>query len=695
MKTGNSIRRKLFLSHFLAVLLVSGSIGSYFYFNAAQSLMQSLQSRLRNSAALVAEALDADTFRLIRTPEDRSLPAYEANLRRLRAFRTTNPDIAFLYVMRLEGGRVFFVVDSDESADQALPGREYRDVVPTLIAGFRVASVDPQIYTDQWGAFMSGYAPLPGTAGELMVGLDMRANEVQRKYRRLRTSGLVSLAGSLLLAVVFSRMLSRHFTTPINLLISRCRAIAAGQLDGQISSHTADELDDLVEAFNSMSARLAQSREDNRLAATDLREARDDLESRVQQRTRDLVALNEQLKHEIEERRKAEDSRNQIEQQMQNVQRLESLGVMAGGIAHDYNNLLAAILGNAEIAESLLPQDAPARPCLDEIRKAGGRAAELTYQMLTYSGKSRLSLGPVLLNDLLQGMQELLKASVSKKCALQFEFATGLPPMQGDADRLEQIIVNLVTNASEAIGDRPGTVAIRTGLMKSDPAFFADAYLRQTSPAEQYVCLSVEDDGPGMDDEMLSRIFEPFFSTKFPGRGLGLAAVLGIVRAHGGNIKVKSQAGKGTHIAVCFPAPTPAAAIPAPPPPANSARGDKVLVVDDEEGVRDVARRMLERQGFSVITAANGREALEVFQTRGPEIGVVLLDMTMPVMGGVEAMRGIRGLGFNVPVILASGYQAKDTIHEFGDLGLAGFVRKPFSMKEIGALVKSLLARPA
>jgi len=301
-----TIRGKLFWSHFLAVILVLGSVGTFFYLSAVDSLTKNLQARLQNSAALASQTLDAKQLTGIRTDADIGRPEYQEILQLLRSYRRTNKDIAFLYVMRRSGDRVFFVVDSDETPDQALPGREYTSVVPKLLAGFGGPSVDEKIETDEWGSFMSGYAPLRNGRGEYLVGLDMRADEVQSKLWRIRTTGAASLVFSILLAMLFSRILSGHFVLPIQALIGRCSAISRGLLDERVVLKAGGELEELVGAFNTMSSHLAVSRANNRQAEEALRMALDGLEQRVEERTRDLRGVNERLRHEVEERRKAE-----------------------------------------------------------------------------------------------------------------------------------------------------------------------------------------------------------------------------------------------------------------------------------------------------------------------------------------------------------------------------------------------------
>ncbi|MGD9947204.1 MAG: diguanylate cyclase [Desulfobulbus sp.] len=302
MKTSFPIRLKLFFSHVLAVLLVSGSIGTYFYASAAESLMEGLKERLQASAALISQMLDADKLRSVTSVTDTQQSGYIEALHVLRQLKRMNPDIAFLYVMRQEGEKVFFVVDSDESEKQALPGQEYTPAISRLIQGFTGISVDKEIVADKWGAFLSGYAPLKNGHGEYLVGIDMRADKVRGKYRDLRISGLCSLLASIVLAFLFSKYLAARFTGPIDLAIARCTAIAKGKLDEQITLSTNDELDQLLKAFNEMSAALAQSEEVKQKAFIALQRSKDELEIRVRQRTSDLNEVNTRLSHEIAQR---------------------------------------------------------------------------------------------------------------------------------------------------------------------------------------------------------------------------------------------------------------------------------------------------------------------------------------------------------------------------------------------------------
>jgi PAS domain S-box-containing protein len=391
---------------------------------------------------------------------------------------------------------------------------------------------------------------------------------------------------------------------------------------------------------------------------------------------------------DLTERKLAEQERRELEAQMQQAQKLESLGVLAGGMAHDFNNILTAIMGHAGLALADLAAESPARENLREIEHAARRASELCRQMLAYSGKGRFLVEPINLNRLVQELSHLFEFSISKKTALQYHFAENLPAIDGDAAQIRQVVMNLILNASESLEGREGTVGIATGTRVCDRAFFSGGLTKEVPPAGTYVYLEVSDTGCGMDAEKQSKIFDPFFTTKFTGRGLGLAAVLGIVRSHKGAIHVVSEPGEGTRFTVFFPASTNVPASLPPPTPGEPWCGSgTILLVDDEVSIRSVARKTMERSGFQVLTASDGREAIAIFRERASEIVCVVLDLTMPHMDGEETLRELRRIQPTVPVILTSGYSAEEITSRFAGQALAGFIEKPY---EIGVLTAKL-----
>ena len=405
---------------------------------------------------------------------------------------------------------------------------------------------------------------------------------------------------------------------------------------------------------------------------------------------------------DITEEKRAEEERLSLERQMQHAQKLESLGVLAGGIAHDFNNLLMTILGNADLAMYELSPSSPARECIEEIEKASKRAAELAKQMLAYSGKGQFVIESIDLRKLIEEMAQLIKVSTSKKAELKFHFADDMPLFDGDATQIRQIIMNLITNASEAIGDNVGVISLSTGSMECDRAYLDAGYeillagLDEALPEGLYVYLEVADTGCGMDNEAIEKVFDPFFTTKFAGRGLGLAAVLGIVRGHHGTINIYSEPDKGTTFKILFPA----SELPVSDDAIQKQNGSKaatwrgrgtILLADDEKSVFDVGKKMLNKMGFSVMAATDGHEAVEVFRKHADQIDCVLLDLTMPHMDGEQAFRELRRIRPDVKVILSSGYNEQDATQHFGDKGLAGFIQKPYVLATLRAKLMEVL----
>jgi PAS domain S-box-containing protein len=409
------------------------------------------------------------------------------------------------------------------------------------------------------------------------------------------------------------------------------------------------------------------------------------LEQRVEARTRDLASAHrlteELLLREQAARRAAEASAAQS----RHVQKLESIGVLAGGIAHDFNNLLHVILGNADLARAHLPTDSPALETLGEVIRAAHRATDLTRQLLAYSGKGAFVLRHLDLSREVREMATLLRTAISKQATLVWELDPDIPSISADETQIRQIVMNLITNASDALGDSPGKITLRTGTVRGE----------ELETAGEFVYLEVADTGIGMASETLQRIFDPFFSTKFSGRGLGLAAVMGIVEAHRGLIRIRTAPGEGTAFRVLFPAAyVEADAADSPASIRDEWRGSgTLLIVEDEEGVRAVAERMLEELGFHALTAEDGRAALKVVAAQGQRLAAVLLDLSMPHMGGPETLRRLRALQPGLPVVLMSGYTEQEVASHFleGSPGPVAFLQKPFLPSDLVAVLRRVL----
>ncbi|OPL19962.1 MAG: hypothetical protein AVO35_00455 [Candidatus Aegiribacteria sp. MLS_C] len=398
---------------------------------------------------------------------------------------------------------------------------------------------------------------------------------------------------------------------------------------------------------------------------------------------------------DITERVRAERERENLEAQIQHTQKLESLGVLAGGIAHDFNNILMAILGYADLALLDTDPGSSARTSIEEIEKAARNAADLTKQMLAYSGKGHFQISRLDLNSLIREMTHLLEISISKKAVIKFDLCEELPPIEADPSQIRQIIMNLITNASDAMEDTSGVITITTNVMECDRDYLHTAYLSDSLEEGSYVYMEVADTGCGMDRETLKRLFDPFFTTKFTGRGLGLSAVLGIVRGHGGTVKVCSEQGSGSSFKILLPA-----VLGMPDSGAETSvcgleqlQEGVVMLVDDEPSVREVGRSMLERKGYRVLLASDGREALQIFREHHDEIDCVILDLTMPHLDGDQTFREMRKIDAGVKVIISSGYNKQDVTRRFVGKGLAGFIQKPYRLSELHSRIQEVLEK--
>jgi nitrogen-specific signal transduction histidine kinase/CheY-like chemotaxis protein len=376
------------------------------------------------------------------------------------------------------------------------------------------------------------------------------------------------------------------------------------------------------------------------------------------------------------------------DEELRQTAKLESLGVMAGGIAHDFNNLLTGILGNASLlSEVVLEED---RGMADDIVLAAERAADLTRQMLAFSGKGKFQICKTDLSVLVHEMLRLAKPSIERNVEIRLDLA-GQCIVEGDPGQLQQVVMNLMINAAEAMEGRPGAMVVRTVPLEADSALLAGTFGARDAAAGAYVLLEVADNGKGMDDATMARIFDPFFTTKFTGRGLGLAAVSGIVRGHKGLMRVRSAPGEGTTFSVLFPCVSAAVAAAGKSlDPAKPGQG-VILLADDEDIVRRIGTEVLKRAGYEVRTASDGREALEIFRACHGDIDAIVLDMTMPVMNGDDALRGIHEIDASVPVIVCSGYNEVEVIRRFTAQKVGAFLQKPYTAARLLEKVQGIL----
>ena len=375
-------------------------------------------------------------------------------------------------------------------------------------------------------------------------------------------------------------------------------------------------------------------------------------------------------------------------------QKIESLGVLAGGVAHDFNNLLQAMLGHISLSLLRTPPGSPALPNMQKAEMAAERAAELTRQLLAYSGRGKFTIRQLRLDNIIEENLHLLEVAVQKSIRLDREFLPDLPPIDADAGQIQQVVMNLIINASEAIGERPGRILLRTAVRTITPDL-VEAWSLPGNPVQpgDYVMLEVTDDGSGMNPETLHRIFDPFFTTKFTGRGLGLSAVMGIIRGHHGGMQVESEVGKGTSFRLIFPRSESHSVV------REQGEGrtqevpleGTVLVIDDEADVREVVVDILREAGLRTLVAPNGEAGLEVYRSRHEEIAIVLLDLSMPGLGGRETFRRLKELDPNVRVIMSSGFSESEATIELKNLGLAGFIQKPYRWNRLTDLLREVL----
>ena len=394
---------------------------------------------------------------------------------------------------------------------------------------------------------------------------------------------------------------------------------------------------------------------------------------------------------DITEQKLAEEEHHRLQKLFFHAQKLESLGVLAGGIAHDFNNILMAILGNAGLALMRIDEKSPVLENLNRIEQAAARAADLTKQMLAYSGKGKFVVENLDLNLLIEKMPALLELSISKKAELRLNLHQHLPPVEADATQLHQIIMNLVINASEALEGNCGVINITTGCMDCDRNYLKDVWLDGSVNEGLYVYMEITDNGCGMDKETMAKLFDPFFTTKFTGRGLGMAAVLGIVKGHKGAIRVYSELGKGTAFKVLLPASDQQVDVSNHDSHTDDWQGSgTILLVDDDATVRSIGVELLKVLGFTPITADDGFEAISIYK-KTPGIAFVILDLTMPRMDGEQCFHELRQLDPEVKVIMSSGYNEQEVTQKFVGDGLSGFIQKPYKLSVLRDEIKRVV----
>ncbi|MEI6215181.1 MAG: response regulator [Desulfuromonadales bacterium] len=392
----------------------------------------------------------------------------------------------------------------------------------------------------------------------------------------------------------------------------------------------------------------------------------------------------------ISDRKKDEEERHRLEQQFQQTQKLESLGVLAGGIAHDFNNILSIILGHCFMSRDATSEEAQ-RTHLLQIEGAANRAADLCRQMLAYAGKNPLVQNRLDVRSMVNDITKMLQSAIKKNVAIELDLTSDQPEIMGDASQIQQIAMNLIINAAEAIGDDNGTIRITLATIEFDENRTDEDFLGREIPAGRYICLEVVDTGCGMDEITQKRIFEPFYTTKFTGRGLGMSAILGIIKSHQGALQLTSVPGEGTTFKVFLPLSEAMTEGDIPVPVASVVEPGcgTILLVDDEEALRSIGAELLEAMGYTALTASNGARALEIFRQRSGEIDLLMLDLIMPELGGVATYHEVRKLSATVPVVICSGYGVEEVLEIIETDSAAGFMQKPYRPDELRKLLTS------
>jgi len=392
----------------------------------------------------------------------------------------------------------------------------------------------------------------------------------------------------------------------------------------------------------------------------------------------------------------AGEEKERMIRQVEHTQRLESLGVLAGGVAHDFNNILAVILGNASLMKRTLANDAKLERHLQRIVEASEKASLLCQQMLAYSGQGQMKVHALNMTELSQSITSLLEVALGSGVTLAYDLDESLPVIDADEAQMQQVVMNLVINASEAMGDAGGHIELKTSVRQILPedlqASVGEPEVRLSEP---YVCLEVSDNGCGMSDEVKQRIFEPFYTTKFTGRGLGMSAILGIVRAHQGCLSLQSQEGVGTRFRVFFPlgqlAAEEAVVVQTLENTSEHKKG-VVLLIDDDEMIRETVTVMLEDFAYDVMVAASGSEGVALYRKHQQEVAVVLLDMTMPKMNGLQCFQALKEVNQDVKVFLTSGFHEEHVLQGTQGVGLMGFIQKPYRPEVLEAALNRVMS---
>ncbi len=737
MMKKNGVKTKL-IFRFLVTLYLIGFISLIYldFFTHKKGILSDIDLRLYNIAVALKYILPDDFHdRAI----DEQAISIEEDMDIVNKFNDyiKETGIKYTYTIIKKNEKLFFVAsdvitDPKEAGSKSNRDTYYfydytKEADKSFFEAFNRSEPTYQTVSDQWGEVRTVMIPETSPGGIKYLAcadydIGYLKGSLQKSLLRLIVSVSILLFLSTLIIALYSKMRNQYFKK-LKLSEKRFRTLV-GNIPGasyrcrndtfRSMLYISDEIETLcgyppaeflhntIRSFTSIIHPEDQQRVKNSILTAINRKDTFTLEYRILTsdgtirwvhengqgvfNEQDKICYLDGVIINITDRKRAEEEKEKLQIKIQQAQKLESLGVLASGIAHDFNNLLTAILGNAELTLMEMAPESPARKSVEGIKAASLRAAELTRQMLAYSGKGKFVVEVININTLIEEMWHMLEVSISKRSILKSNYEKNIPAVSADATQIRQVIMNLIINASEAIGEKNGVITISTGLVDATEGYISEIIFDTEVYEGYYVFIEVSDTGCGMDDDTINKLFDPFFTTKFTGRGLGLSAVQGIVRGHNGALKIYSEPDKGTTFKILLPcldlSQEEQAISKKPESPVLIAKGT-ALVVDDEESVRSYACMALEQLGFNVLSAKDGREGVEALRKYKDDVTVVLLDMTMPHMDGKEAFREMKQIKPEVSVILTSGYNEQEATSSFTGKGLAGFIQKPFKLSSL------------
>lgn len=484
--------------------------------------------------------------------------------------------------------------------------------------------------------------------------IDRRTFQATNELNRVYFLVGATLLSTIIFAIFIAHHLARSITLPIEALVSSTRKIAGGQWGYQADFQASGEFQELIDSFNQMSESLAHKREQEELHI-----------------------------------RKLHDTQKQLIE----AEKLTALGTMAGGIAHDFNNILCGMIGHLNILAKQIPYNEEHLKTIDTIEKAGFRAANLVKQLLTFARQKPMVQQSVNINKCVEDVVLLIENTLDKRIKLNLELHGQLPAVSGDAAQLEQVIINLCVNARDAMPEG-GKILLRTELFEPDEAFHSK---HREAKQRQYVLLTVQDNGCGINEKVLPRIFDPFFTTKEVGKGtgLGLAMVYGIVQNHDGFCTIESIPGQGTTIKVYIPGISSQAAETPSTAPSTSPTDKTILIVDDEPMVAAMLKNHLESLGCRTLTAINGQMGVDILKEKKDEIDLIILDINMPVMCGRDAYHHFIQIKPDILVLVSTGYVMNEDTREILNMGAQGFLQKPYTLEDINAKIMHIFNQAA